>query len=49
MIGQGLFHTHLVVSDHAKSLQFCTGLFGMQEIDFKDGTWVFLRLHRIEW
>jgi catechol 2,3-dioxygenase-like lactoylglutathione lyase family enzyme len=42
MIGKGLFHTHLVVSDLAKSLQFYTGLFGMQEMDFKDGTLVFL-------
>jgi catechol 2,3-dioxygenase-like lactoylglutathione lyase family enzyme len=31
-----------VVSDLAKSLKFYTGLFGMQEIDFKDGTLVFL-------
>jgi catechol 2,3-dioxygenase-like lactoylglutathione lyase family enzyme len=30
------------VSDLAKSLHFYTGLFGMQEIDFKDGTLVFL-------
>ena len=42
MIGKGLFHTHLVVRDLAKSLHFYTGLFGMQEMDFKDGTLVFL-------
>jgi catechol-2,3-dioxygenase len=42
MIGKGIFHTHLVVSDLAKSLKFYTGLFGMQEMDFKDGTLVFL-------
>src|SRR5262245_65492077 len=42
MIGKGLVHTHLVVSDLAKSLHFYTGLFGMQEMDFKDGTLVFL-------
>src|SRR5215510_260966 len=42
MIGKGLFHTHLVVSDLAKSLKFYTGLFGMQEVDFKDGTLAFL-------
>jgi catechol 2,3-dioxygenase-like lactoylglutathione lyase family enzyme len=42
MIGKGLFHTHLVGSDLAKSLHFYTGLFGMQEMDFKDGTLVFL-------
>jgi len=42
MIGKGIFHTHLVVSDLAKSLKFYTVLFGMQERDFKDGTLVFL-------
>ena len=44
MIGKGLFHTHLVVYDVAKSLNFYTGLFGMeQNLDFKDGTLVFSR------
>jgi len=42
MIGKGLFHTHLVVKDLQKSLKFYTGLFGMQKIDFEDGTLVFL-------
>jgi len=42
MIGKGLFHTHLVVGDLEKSLKFYTGLFGMQKIDFEDGTLVFL-------
>jgi len=42
MIGKGLFHTHLVVSNLEKSLKFYTGLFGMQKIDFEDGTLVFL-------
>src|SRR5260370_16982512 len=42
VIGKGLFHTHLVVSDLQKSLKFYTGLFGMEKIDFQDGTLVFL-------
>ena len=42
MIGKGLFHTHLVVSNLEKSLKFYTGLFGMQKINFEDGTLVFL-------
>lgn len=42
MIGKGLFHTHLVVRDLERSLRFYTGLFGMQTIDFNDGTLVFL-------
>jgi catechol 2,3-dioxygenase-like lactoylglutathione lyase family enzyme len=42
MIGKGIFHTHLVVSDLAKSLKFYTGLFGMQEMDFRDGVLAFL-------
>jgi catechol 2,3-dioxygenase-like lactoylglutathione lyase family enzyme len=42
MIGKGLFHTHLVVRDGAKSMKFYTGLFGMEQVDFKDGTLVFL-------
>ena len=42
MIGKGLFHTHLVVHDVAKSVKFYTGLFGMEQIDFKDGSLVFL-------
>jgi catechol 2,3-dioxygenase-like lactoylglutathione lyase family enzyme len=41
MIGKGLFHTHLVVRDIVKSLKFYSGLFGMQQIDFKDGCLVF--------
>ena len=35
MIGKGLFHTHLVVSNLEKSLKFYTGLFGMQKINFE--------------
>ena len=42
MIGKGLFHTHLVVRDITKSVRFYSGLFGMEQIDFKDGTLVFL-------
>jgi catechol 2,3-dioxygenase-like lactoylglutathione lyase family enzyme len=42
VIGKGLFHTHLVVSNLQKSLKFYTGLFGMEKIDFQDGTLVFL-------
>jgi catechol 2,3-dioxygenase-like lactoylglutathione lyase family enzyme len=42
MIGKGLFHTHLVVHDVAKSVKFYKGLFGMEQIDFKDGSLVFL-------
>ena len=42
MIGKGIFHTHLVVRDLEKSLRFYSGLFGMERIDFKDGTLVFL-------
>lgn len=42
MIGKGIFHTHLVVRDIEKSLRFYTGLFGMQRMDFKDGSLVFL-------
>src|SRR6516225_5262494 len=42
MIGKGLFHTHLVVSNLEKSLKFYTGMFGMQKINFEDGTLVFL-------
>jgi catechol 2,3-dioxygenase-like lactoylglutathione lyase family enzyme len=41
MIGKGLFHTHLVVGDMDKSLRFYSGLFGMERIDFTDGTLVF--------
>ena len=43
MIGKGIFHTHLVVRDIEKSVKFYTGLFGMEDIGFKDGTLVFLR------
>jgi catechol 2,3-dioxygenase-like lactoylglutathione lyase family enzyme len=32
MVGKGIFHTHLVVSDLQKSLRFYTGLFGMEQI-----------------
>ena len=42
MIGKGLFHTHLVVRDIDKSVRFYSGLFGMEQIEFKDGTLVFL-------
>ena len=42
MIGKGIFHTHLVVRDAAKSVEFYTGLFGMEQVDFKDGTLVIL-------
>jgi catechol 2,3-dioxygenase-like lactoylglutathione lyase family enzyme len=42
MIGKGIFHTHLVVRDIEKSLRFYTGLFGMERMDLKDGTLVFL-------
>src|SRR5262249_4796894 len=42
MIGKGLFHTHLVVRDAARSVKFYTGLFGMEQVDVKDGTLVFL-------
>ena len=37
MIGKGIYHTHLVVSDLAKSLKFYTGLFGMQEMTLRTG------------
>jgi catechol 2,3-dioxygenase-like lactoylglutathione lyase family enzyme len=43
VIGKGIFHTHLVVRDIEKSVKFYTGLFGMEDIGFKDGTLVFLR------
>jgi len=42
VIGKGLFHTHLVVRDIAKSVRFYSGLFGMEQVDFRDGTLVFL-------
>ena len=42
MIEKGIFHTHLVVKDIAKSVRFYTGLFGMHDTGFKDGTLVFL-------
>jgi catechol 2,3-dioxygenase-like lactoylglutathione lyase family enzyme len=42
MVGKGIFHANIVVSDVAKSLRFYTGLFGMQMTDFKDGDLVFL-------
>jgi catechol 2,3-dioxygenase-like lactoylglutathione lyase family enzyme len=42
MIGKGLFHTHPIVWDAAKSFKFYTGLFGMEQVDFKDGALVFL-------
>ncbi len=42
MIGKGIFHTNIVVRDLGRSLRFYTGLFGMQEIGFKDGDLVFL-------
>ena len=42
MIEKGIFHTHLVVKDIAKSVRFYTGLFGMRDTGFKDGTLVFL-------
>ncbi len=42
MVGKGLFHTHLVVRELEKSLRFYTGLFGMEQIEFRDGTLVFL-------
>jgi catechol 2,3-dioxygenase-like lactoylglutathione lyase family enzyme len=48
MVGKGIFHTHLVVSDAGKSVKFYTELFGMrhglwgQQVDFKDGSLVFL-------
>jgi len=32
-----------VVRDIEKSVKFYTGLFGMEDIGFKDGTLVFLR------
>jgi catechol 2,3-dioxygenase-like lactoylglutathione lyase family enzyme len=42
MIGKGIFHTHLVVGDIDKSVRFYTGLFGMEQLDFKDGSLVTL-------
>jgi catechol 2,3-dioxygenase-like lactoylglutathione lyase family enzyme len=42
MIGKGLFHTHLVVRDIANFLKFYSALLGMEQIDFKDGTLIFL-------
>ena len=42
MIGKGLFHTHLVVRDIDKSVRFYSGLFGMEQLQFKDGTLVAL-------
>jgi catechol 2,3-dioxygenase-like lactoylglutathione lyase family enzyme len=42
MIGKGTLDTHLVVPDAAKSVEFYTGLFGMEQLDFKDGTLVVL-------
>ncbi len=40
---QGVFHTHLVVTDLSRSLRFYTGLFGMQDTGFTDGDLVFLQ------
>jgi len=34
MIGKGIFHTNIIVSDLEKSLRFDTELFGMERIDF---------------
>lgn len=43
MIGKGIFSHNIVVRDLGRSLRFYTGgLFGMQEIGFKDGDLVFL-------
>jgi len=39
---KGIFHTHLVVKDIQRSLQFYCGLFGMQDTGFQDGDLVFL-------
>ena len=38
----GINHVALQVDDLEEAVAFYTGLFGMQEIDFKDGTLVFL-------
>jgi len=42
VVGKGRYHTHLAVRDMGKSVGFYSGLFGMEQIDFNDGTRVFL-------
>ena len=42
VVGKGIFHTNLIVSDVAKSRNFYMKLFGMEKLDFVDGDLVFL-------